>query len=91
MNPTNREVQLRKTCQLYEYVLISLGQEVPEAVAACAVSYDYPVECMKELVSLLESLSGEEFEKVVNNPESQSARDLAQWWQMYQTYIPIEK
>ncbi len=89
MHPSNREVQLRKTCELYAYVLVSQGKEVPEAIQECADSYDYPVDCVKELSQLLKSLDSETFEKIVNNTKSKEARDLAQWWEMYQIYIPL--
>lgn len=89
MNPTNKEMQLRKTCQLYAYVLLSQGKEVPEEIQECTVSYDYPVECVAELSQALEGLDSDTFEKIVNNTQSKEARDLAQWWEMYQTYIPL--
>lgn len=88
MNPSNREVQLRKTCQLYAYVLTSQGQEVPEEIQECADAYDYPVDCVTELSQVLKGLDSDTFEKIVNNSQSKEARDLAQWWEMYQIYIP---
>jgi len=90
MSPSNREIQQRKTCQLYAYVLKSQGKEVPEYIEECADSYDYPVECMKELSTVLKDLDSDTFEKIVNNTESQEARDLANWWEMYQTYMPLD-
>jgi hypothetical protein len=89
MSHTNREVQLRKTCQLYAYVLASLGKEIPEAIQECAHSYDYPVECVKELSQTLQDLDSETFDKIVHKSQSQVARDLEQWWEMYQIYIPV--
>ncbi len=89
MSPSNREVQLRKTCELYAYVLASLGKEVPEMVQECADSYDYPVDCVKELSQALQGLDSETYEKIVNDTQSQQSRDLAQWWEMYQVYIPL--
>ena len=88
MGPTNREIQLRKTCQLYAYVLKSQGEEVPEDVQECTASYDYPVDCVVELSQALQSLDSDTFEKIVNDPQSEKARDLSQWWDMYQMYIP---
>lgn len=82
-------MQLRKTCQLYAYVLLSQGKEVPEEIQECTVSYDYPVECVTELSQALEGLDSDTFQKIVNNTQSQESRDLAQWWEMYQTYIPL--
>ena len=89
MSATNREVQLRKTCQLYAYVLSAQGQEIPETIQECADAYDYPVDCVKELYQALEDLDTETFDKVVNDPHSLQARNLASWWKMYQTYIPL--
>ena len=90
MNPTNREIQQRKTCQLYVYVLISQGKEVPDEIQECAVSYDYPVDCVAQLSKELKGLDSDTFEKIVNNTQSNKGRDLAQWWEMYQTYIPLD-
>ncbi len=91
MSPSNREVQLRKTCQLYAYVLVSQGKEVPEAIQECAESddYDYLVDCVTELSQALKDLDRVSFEQIVNNTQSAQARDLAQWWDMYQIYIPV--
>ncbi|PHS40688.1 MAG: hypothetical protein COB07_04045 [Sulfurovum sp.] len=88
MSPTNREVQLRKTCQLYAYVLVSQGKEVPEEIQECADSYDYPVDCVAKLSQVLKGLDSDTFEKIVNNSQSKEARDLANWWEMYQIYTP---
>ena len=89
MSPSNKEIQLRKTCQLYAYVLEALGKEVPEYIEECADSYDYPVECVTELVKVLKEMDSETFEKIVSNGESNEARDLANWWEMYQIYVPL--
>lgn len=91
MSPSNREVQLRKTCKLYAYVLISLGKEVPEEIQECVDSedYDYLVDCVAELAQTLRDLDPASFDQIVNNTESTEARDLAQWWDMYQIYIPV--
>ena len=88
MNPSNKEMQLRKTCQLYAYVLESQGKEVPEEIQECTVSYDHPVDCVRELAQALKDLDSDTFEKIVNNTQSKKARDLSQWWEMYQMYIP---
>lgn len=89
MSPTNREVQLSKTCQLYAYVLASQGKEVPEVIQECADSYDYPVDCVKELSQELRDLDSDIFDKIVHKAQSQEARDLEQWWEMYQIYVPL--
>ena len=89
MKPTNREIQQRKTCQLYAYVLASLGEKIPLEIVDCVDSYGDPVDCVSDLSQALKSLDSDTYEKIVNNTDSQEARDLAQWWEMYQLYIPI--
>jgi len=88
---TNREIQLQKTCELYTYVLTELNQEVPYAIEECASSYEYPVDCMNELVQTLRSLDKAKFDALLNKENSAQAYHLTQWWQMYETYIPIQK
>lgn len=89
MSPSNKEMQLRKTCQLYAYVLVSQGKEVPEEIQECADSYDCPVDCVAELSQALKSFDSDTFDKIVNNPKSAEARDLVHWWEMYQAYTPL--
>lgn len=89
MNPSNQEVQLRKTCQLYMYVLAEQKKEIPEEIQDCANFYEYSVDCVDKLYQALEGLDSETFKKIVNNPKSQESRDLANWWDMYQTYTPL--
>lgn len=88
MSPTNKEIQLRKNCQLYAYVLNELGKEIPEEIQECSESFDYPVECATQLFQILQSLDSDTFNKIVKNKESQVACDLSNWWKMYQMYIP---
>jgi len=86
MNPTNKELQLRKNCQRYVYLLVSQGKEVPEEIQECADSYDYDflVDCVAQLSDELEGLESDTFEKIVNNTESNEARELSNWWKMHQ-------
>jgi len=86
MNPTNKELRLRKNCQLYVYLLVSQGKEVAEEIQECADSYDYDflVDCVAQLSDELEGLDSDTFEKIVNNTESNEARELAYWWKMHQ-------
>lgn len=91
MTPTNKEMQLRKTCELYVYVLISQGKEVPYAILECACSYDYPVDCVKELSDELKSLDTDTFDRLLKNTESKEARDLANWWDMHQEAERLSK
>ena len=83
MAPTNKEIQQRKTCQLYVYVLIALGKEVPYDIHECADDYDYIVECSGRLAQTLKELESETFDTLVNDSGSPQARELANWWEMY--------
>ena len=89
MNPSNQEIQLRKTCQLYTYVLESLNKEVPEEIQECSGSYEYPVNCTAELFQVLDSLDSDTFKKIVHDTQSEKAHDLSNWWEMYKIYIPL--
>lgn len=91
MNPSNKEMQLCKTCQLYAYVLTSLGKEVPEEVQECADSYDYLIDCVADLSLILKELDSATFNKLVNNAESVEARHLAYWWEMNQEANRLSK
>ena len=93
MNPTNKEMQLRKTCELYVYVLVSQGKEVPDEIQECADSYDYDylVDCVAELSETLEVLDSDTFDRIVNNTQSKEARDLAYWWEMQQEADRLSK
>jgi len=91
MGLSNREIQLRRNCQLYLYALTAQNKEVPYHIEECAISdeYDALVDCVKELYQELKALDSETFERIVNNKESIEAQRLAQWWEMYQSYIPV--
>ena len=86
MSPTNKELQLRKNCQLYVYLLVSQGKEVPEEVQECADSYDFDflVDCVPQLSNEIENLDSDTFDRIMNNKESDKARELAYWWEMHQ-------
>ncbi|WP_309497066.1 hypothetical protein [Sulfurovum sp.] len=84
MKPSNKEMQLRKTCQLYAYVLASQGKEVPEEIQECVASYDYLIDCVTNLSQALKDLDSDTFDKIVNNTQSQKAQDLRYWWEMHQ-------
>ena len=95
MSNANKEMQLRKTCKLYAYVLASQGKEVPDAIQECrdcdgSEDYDLLVDCVADLSQALKDLDSETFDKIVNNTESVEARELSQWWEMYQIYIPLD-
>ena len=95
MSNANKEMQLRKTCKLYAYVLASQGKEIPDAIQECrdcdgSEDYDLLVDCVADLSQALKDLDSETFDKIVNNTESVEARELSQWWEMYQIYIPLD-
>lgn len=92
MSLTNRELQLRKTCQLYTYVLVSQNKEVPEYIQECADSdeYDCLTDCVAELSQEVQAFDSDTFERIVNNKESVEAQKLSLWWEMYNMYIPID-
>ena len=83
MSPSNKEMQLRKNCELYVYVLVSLDKEIPEEIVECATSYDYPIDCVSKLAQELEGLDSDTFDRIVNDTNSQEARDLSNWWEMH--------
>lgn len=91
MSQSNKEMQLRKTCKLYAYLLVSQAKEVPESIQECADSqdYDYLVDCVSELSKAIKDLDSETFDTIVNNTDSSDARELLHWWNMYQMYIPL--
>jgi hypothetical protein len=93
MSPTNKEMQLRKNCQLYLYALVSQDKEIPEEILECAHSFDYEylVECAVDLSEELKGLDSETFDRIVNNSESKEARELKQWWEMYQEADQLRK
>jgi hypothetical protein len=93
MGPSNKEIQLRKNCQLYAYLLNAQGKEVPELIQECADSddFDYPVECAEDLYEELKSLDNDTFDKIVNNTQSIEARYLAHWFEMQQEADRLKK
>jgi len=91
MSSSNREMQLQKTCELYAYVLTSLGKEVPDEVQECAYGLEYPIDCVKELSEILKSLDTDTFDKLVNNKDSTESRNLSYWWEMQQEADRLHK
>ena len=84
MNPSNKEMQLCRNCQLYAYVLESQGKEIPEEIQDCIDSYDYVINCASELAKEIKGLDSDAFERIVKNPQLQKARELDYWWEMQQ-------
>ncbi len=79
----NQQMQQRKNCELYAYVLTELGLEVPDHILECAISDEYPVDCVADLAKALEDMGADDFERIVYDKESQLALDLSKWWTMY--------
>ena len=95
MSNANKEMQLRKTCRLYAYLLTAQGKEVPDAIEECrdcdgSEDYDLLVDCVTDLSKELKSLDSDTFEKIVKNTDSNEAGELAHWWEMYQLYTPVQ-
>lgn len=88
---TNKEIQLRKTCQLYAFVLEHLGHEVPEMIEECAQDFEYPVECAKELIALLEATDRKTLDIMMHSNATSLGRDLANWWQMQKEADELRK
>ena len=91
MNPSNKEMQLRKNCQLYAYVLTSQGKEVPEEIRDCMNDYEYAINCSQDLSKEIEGLDSDTFQRVVNNKEVLESRELSYWWEMYKEYNKIQR
>lgn len=90
MAPSNKEMQLRKTCELYVYLLVSLDKEIPEHILECASSYDYPVNCASELVEEIKSMDEASLNTIINT-DSSEANDLKLWWEMSQEADRLHK
>lgn len=91
MSPSNQEIQLRKNCQLYAYVLESLGKEVPEAIEDCRNWYEYSVDCIEELFQILDNLDKDTLDALVNNKDSEESQNLLHWWNMHQEANRLHK
>lgn len=91
MRPNNKEIQQRKNCELYTYVLEMLEREIPEEIVECLISDDFFVDCVEELGNTLHSLDNETFDKLVNNKNTTKSQDLKQWWNMYQEAEKLHK
>jgi len=81
---SNKEMRERKNCELYAYLLTSQDKEVPDEILECIISYDYPLDCVADMVKEIKGLDSVMFEKIVNNKESKESCELASWWQISQ-------
>ncbi|MBN2816927.1 MAG: hypothetical protein JXQ67_09600 [Campylobacterales bacterium] len=91
MASLNQSMQLKKNCELFVYVLVSLEKDIPEDVLECAMCDDYPINCAKELADTLSSLDKESFDKIMNKENSAEAQDLRNWWEMSQEADRLHK
>ncbi|MBT5934800.1 hypothetical protein [Sulfurimonas sp.] len=91
MNPSNKEMQLHKNCQLYAYVLTSQGKEVPQEIQDCIDDYEYVINCSEDLYKEIKGLDTDTFEIIVNNKELLESRELSYWWEMYKEYNRIQR
>lgn len=90
MNPSNKEMQLRKNCELYAYVLTAQGKEIPEVIQDGLDDYEYIINCSEDLYKEVENLDTDTFQTIVNNKEVQGSRELSYWWKMYKEYNQIQ-
>lgn len=83
--PSNKELQLRKNCQLYAYILQYIEAEIPDHILECLMDeeYEYLVECSQDLAKLIESLNEDQFNELMHG-ECESSRELKHWWDMNQ-------
>ena len=91
MSPSNKEMQRSRNCQLYAYLLVEQDKEVPEEILEGAISYEYAIDCVAQFAEEIKSLDSATFEKIVNNKDSQEARELAYWWEMCQEADRLRK
>lgn len=88
LTPTQREVNTRKVSNLLVYVMINLGEPVPEAIAKSAddtYGYGYTLEeGVPKLCGLLKAMTAAEQEKIIYNPRDKRSRELATWWEEHQ-------
>ena len=91
MSPSNKEMQLRKNCELYAYVLTSQGKEVPEELQDCVDFYEYSINCSEELLQVLKDLDSDTFKQIVLNTDSKEAGELRYWWEMHQEADRLHK
>ena len=86
MEPSDKELQLKRAAKLLLYVQEQLGQ-THEAWTQYAVNNmasandDRPV---IELCGVLKELTPEQLERIVYNAHNKTARDLADWWEEHQ-------
>lgn len=91
MNPSNKELQLCKNCQLYAYILTFQGKAVPQEIQDCMDDYEYVINCSEDLSKEIEGLDSDTFERVMNNKEVLESRELLYWWEMYKEYNRIQR
>lgn len=91
MNPTNKELQLRKNCLLYRYLLQALDKDVPEPIQECADAddYDFLVDCVDALSETLNALSDDTFHDLISKNNTPEAKELASWWHMHKVALQL--
>lgn len=87
LNPSQKEVALRRAATLLVHVYQFLGEPVSPALKAAAAnlycSDDYvPALCAR--LKKLKRFSKDRFEELVYNAKSPVSRDLAGWWEEHE-------
>lgn len=93
LNPSNKELQLRKNCIVFKFLLEVLGREVPESIQECAEDeeYEYLVECVDELAATLSQLDEHVYKSLILDNNTPEARELASWWEMHQIALGLRQ
>lgn len=82
LRPSGYEQKMQQTAQLLRYALLTLGQPVPDWVAAEAKNlYAHDERVVTMLCDLLTKLDTATREALVYNAHDRNARILATWWE----------
>ena len=85
MNPTGKEKELQKTAKLLIFVYQKLGIQIPDWLQKDADDiYCKNDQAVIDLCAALRGLSADQIERIVYDPHSKQARQLADWWDEHQ-------
>jgi hypothetical protein len=83
LEPTSRELELKRTAVLYRYALIKLSRPIPEALDTAASSVYGGGDYTAELCALIQALDHQGRERLVYNGHDGRSRELADWWEAH--------
>lgn len=87
MNPSTREKQLQETAKLYRWLLIQLGETVPDSVSQTANNIYASTNFISDLcerITALRTRTPSAYESIVYNGRDKWSRRLADWWDEHQ-------